>query len=287
LEGLKLLVLSGQGPATAIVFAGDGPAIAAQSDLGLRIEDLNVFAIAALPSNTGFTNAATGVPVAVGISLRNCIETAIERCGVFAISATAANTPGTLAPAAPATIHLGSIAVALEGFLIETLLRDNLLSADIGLGEASLISSSKEARNIMAVVDLEVAGNLFPCNTAGVAFAEIGAGSDKPLQLNLFLLETAFRGNRVIGCSLVGLGIQGVSLPDAAIRIADNHIDVSGVGIVCGADNAEIADNLVTQAMSIASGGVTSALTVMGISVTSVPGGKLPITQARIVRTAH
>ncbi len=282
LEGLKLLVLSGQGPATALVFAGDGPAISASNDLGLRIEDLNVFAIAAAPSNTGFTNAAGAAPVAVGILLRNCIETAIERCAVFAISATPASAPGTLAPAAPTTIRLGSIALAFEGFLIETLIRDNLLSADIGIAQSSLIPSFKEARNIMAVVDLEVVRNLFPCNTAGVAFAEMAAGSDNPIQLNLFLLETGLRENRLIGCSLVGLGIQGVSLPDAAIRIADNHIDVSGVGIVCGADNAEIVDNLVTQAMTAA--GANTAIKVIGISITSVPGGKLPITEARVLR---
>lgn len=284
LEGLKLLALSGQGPATTLVFAGDGPAISAHNDLGLRIEDLNVVAIAAPPSNTGFTNAATGAPVVIGILLRNCIETAIERCSVFAISATPANAPGTLAPAAPAAIRLGSIAVALDGFLIETLIRDNLLGADIGLGEASLLGSLKDARSVMAVVDLEVIRNLLPCVTAGVAFAEIAATSDNPAQLNLFLLETALRENRVIGCSLVGLGVQGVSFPDAAIRIADNHVDVSGVGIACGVDNAEIADNLVTQAMSAATGGTLVLPKVMGISITSVPGGKLPITEARVLR---
>jgi hypothetical protein len=110
LDGLKLLVLSGQGPATALVFAGDGPALAAQNDLGLRIEDLNVFAIAAAPSDTnmGFINASAAAPVAVGILLRNCVETATERCAVLVISATAANTPatgaGTFTPSAPATI---------------------------------------------------------------------------------------------------------------------------------------------------------------------------------------
>lgn len=284
LEGLKLLVLSGQGPATAIVFAGDGPAIAAHNDLGLRIEDLNVFAIAAAPSDTGFTNAAAGAPVAVGILLRNCVETAIERCGVFAISATAANAPGTFTPNAPATIRLGSIAVALDGFLLETLIRDNLLSADIGLGEANLIPAFRDVRNVMVLIDLEVVGNLFPCTTAGVAFAEIGAASKTAQQLNLFLLEIAFRQNRLLGCALAGIGVEGVSLPDAAIRIADNHIDVTGVGIVCGADNSEIADNLVTQAMSAAAGGAAALRKVTGISITSVPGGKLPITEARILR---
>jgi hypothetical protein len=287
LEGVELLVLSGQGPATSLVFAGDGPAIAAQSDLGLRIEDLNVFAIATAPiDNTGFTEAS-GAPIAIGIMLRNCVETAIERCAVYAISAASANavaaTGATFAPSAAATPSLGSIAIALDGFLLETLIRDNLLSADIGISEAGLIASLRDARSVMVLIDLEVASNFFPCNLGGVAFIEIGAASKTPEQLNLFLLEIAFRENRLIGCSLIGIGVQGVSLPDAAIRISDNHVDVSGIGIACGADGAEIADNLVTQAMSAAAGVIT-APSVMGISISSIPGGVLPITEARILR---
>lgn len=282
LENLESVVLSGQGFATALVFSGSGPAIAAQSDLGLRIEDLSVFALAAATlNNTGFSSASTS-SVAVGILLRNCIEIAIERCAVYAISASAS--VGTFAPAGTA---LGSMAVALDGFLIETLIRDNVLSADVGIGEASLIASFREARSLLVLVDLEVVSNLLPCNLAGAALLELGAASENPEQLNMFLLETTFRGNRVIGCSVVGIGIEGVSLPDAVLRIADNHVDVSGNGIACGADGAEIADNLVTQAMTAASSSASSAsltANVMGISIISVPGGKLPITEARILR---
>jgi hypothetical protein len=115
----------------------------------------------------------------------------------------------------------------------------------------------------------------------------LGFGERTLAQLNLFLLEIAFRKNRALGCSLLGIGIAGVTLPDAAIRIADNHVDVSGTGILCGADGAEITDNLVTEAMTAASPANTGkALGTggVGIGVMSVPGGKLPVTAARILR---
>ena len=126
-----------------------------------------------------------------------------------------------------------------------------------------------------------------PVAWPGVAL--LGLGADRREQLNLFLLEIAFRANRVIGCSLVGIGIEGVTMPDGAIRIADNHIDVTGVGIGCGADGAEIADNLVTQAMTAASpandaNNSSAVRRASGVAMVSVPGGKLPITDARVLR---
>jgi hypothetical protein len=68
---------------------------------------------------------------------------------------------------------------------------------------------------------LQVVGNLLSCNFAGVGLLGLDAGFQQ--QLNLLLLEIAFRGNRVLGCSLVGAGIEGVTMQDRAIRVADNH----------------------------------------------------------------
>lgn len=174
------------------------------------------------------------------------------------------------------------MAVALDGFLVGTQIRDSFLSADIGLSQASLFAIY-EKRDVMVLVDLQVVGNLLSCNFAGVALLGLGARFQQ--QLNLFLLEIAFKGNRVLGCSLVGVGIEGVTMPDGAIRVADNHIDVSGIGI--GLDGVEIADNLVTQAMSSTAAGTTGtsvAAARAAVAIVSVPGGKLPITQMRILR---
>ncbi len=130
------------------------------------------------------------------------------------------------------------MAVARDGFLVETQILDSFLSADIGLVQASLFAIYEKS-DVMVPVDLQVVGNLLSCNFAGVSLLGLGARFQQ--QLNLLLLEIAFRGNRVLGCSLVGVGIEGVTMPDGAIRVADNHIDVSGIGIGWGADGSEMA----------------------------------------------
>jgi Family of unknown function (DUF6519) len=302
LEGLELVEFCGQGLATALAFVGNGPAILAESDIGLRIKDLSVFAVASAQlSDTGVASPAA----AIGILMRNCIESAVERCAVFAISANTASTaatntsvsnaPGALAEyVSTASLSIGTMAIALEGFIIEMDIRDNLLSADVGIGQASQFAISRNqaaqfgianVRQLLVLVDLDVRSNFLPCGVAGVAL--FGLGDQTQQSLNLFLLEIAFRTNRVLGCSFVGVGIEGVTMPDGAIRVSDNHIDVTGVGIGCGADGAEIADNLITQAMSAASPtntGASSSIGGAGVLVVPVPGGKLAITQARIMR---
>jgi hypothetical protein len=51
------------------------------------------------------------------------------------------------------------------------------------------------------------------------------------------------------------MGIAGVALINAAIKVNANHIDVGCLGVYCGCDGTVITDNLITQALS----GSTSA----------------------------
>jgi hypothetical protein len=279
LQGLRSLEISGQGPATALVFAGNGPAIVAENDFGLRIEDLSIAALTGAQANATFAGANAGSGAAVGILLRNCIEATVERCAVLALGPAPA--AGTAASAA-----IGTMSIALDGFLVETQIRDNALVANIGVGQAGQLTIDK-TRGLLVVADLSVANNAMLCGTAGAALFNPAAQAST--QLNLFLLETALRANRIGGCLVAGIGIAGVTLPDGVIRIADNHINVPGTGIICGADGAEISGNLVTQAMIavpppvfnpyVTGGGGPSA-----IAITSAPGGKLPIAGVRINR---
>jgi Family of unknown function (DUF6519) len=302
LEGLEMVELCGQGFATAVAFLGNGPAIVAENDIGLQIKDLSVLAVAGSP----LAATAGGSGVAIGILMRNCIESAVRRCAVFAVSTTAAtgaapaaNAPSGNAPASLAQFIssaapvVGTMAIALDGFLIETEICDNLLSADIGLGQAGQFALTSDQanqvgiaapRDIMVLANLDVVSNFMPCAVAGIALFALGAETSEGL--NLFLLEIAFRANRVLSSSFVGVGIEGVTMPDGAIRVADNHIDVAGVGIGCGADGAEIADNLVSQAMTASSPANTGTASSgnAGVLVVPVPGGKLSITQARVLR---
>jgi len=311
LTNLESVVLSGVGPATLLTFQGDGPAILAETNLGLRIQDLSVVAIATplstpppvarAPARRAAAVApAPVIATAIGILLRNCIGTTIERCGIYALPAKeVSSTPLTINNAAGAAVSdvfslintpgavlpgLSAMAVALDGFLIETLIRDNALVADVGVGTASLFPRSG-ARSVMVLADLAMTNNFMACTLAGSAILDTNSLLNKTGQLTVFSLETACRTNRVVNCSRFGIAVMGVSTGNAAIRIADNHIDVSGVGIVCAADGAEIADNLITQTVSPASSDARNfGPGAPGIAVASESSQKIPVAEARILR---
>jgi hypothetical protein len=321
LSGLYGVVLSGQGPATVLLYAGSGAAIMAEQDFGLGIEDMTVLAIATA-STTGDN---VGTPLAVGILLRNSVEIAIERCGILAVSAPppppappppAPPPPPPAPPSPPAPVPpppippaplpgtggattsttrprfaatsvggpaFGSIAVAVDGFLVEVSIRDNVLLADCGIGKASLLTNFARQtglaalRDLLVVGDFEVRNNWLPCGMAGFVLVDPAQANS----LTIFMLETAVDANRFLGCSEGGIGIAGVALPNAAIRINANHIDVAGLGIYCGCDGAVITDNIITQALS----GATSAIPGSpAVVIDSIPGGQLPVTGAQILR---
>jgi hypothetical protein len=309
LSGLKGVILSGQGPATVLLYAGNGPAIEAEQDFGLGIEDMTVLAVATQTA----AGAAATTAVAVGILLRNCVEVAIERCGVLALAAPpappppppapppappapppapppvpapaagAATRPGFAAAEGRAAFSPGSIAVAIDGFLVEASIRDNVLLADCGIGKANLFanvagaSSLAAARDLLVLGDFEVRNNWLPCGMAGVVIVDTAQGAP----LNIFMLEIAFDANRVFGCNIGGIGIAGVALTNAAVKISANHIDVAGLGVYCGCDGTVVTDNVITQAMS---GSQPAAPAAAAIVIDSIPGGKLPIAGTQIRR---
>jgi hypothetical protein len=177
----------------------------------------------------------------------------------------------------------GSLAVAIDGFLVEVSIRDNVLLADCGIGKASLLTNFARQTGLAAVRDLlvlgdfEVRNNWLPCGMAGFVLVD-------PVQANsltIFMLETAVDANRFLRCSEGGIGIAGVALPNAAIRINANHIDVAGLGIYCGCDGTVITDNIITQALSGATSAIPGAPAVV---IDSIPGGQLPVTGAQILR---
>ena len=291
LQNLEAVEFVGQGMATILAFAGTGPAVIAQGNFGLRIRDLSVLALASTPQGVEFFTA----PVAMGILLRNSVETVIEDCAIFALAVTAPSRVTELQAQAVASVSatISTIAIGLDGFLVETQIRDNLLWADIGIGQLAQFAISTEqsralavleSREVLALANLDVTDNFLPCAQMGVAL--LGPGGQNQQPLNLFLLEIACRDNRVLGCAAYGIAIEGFTMPDATIRIADNHIDVPGIGIHCGADGAEIADNFVTQAMTATSGNAaaSSSAAVSGITIVSIPGNELAIALVRILR---
>ncbi|WP_267221381.1 DUF6519 domain-containing protein [Dyella silvae] len=315
MENLSAVTLYGQGPSTVLLFAGDGPAVQIATGLGLSIEELTVLAVAIAPGATLASGAPApaSIPVAIGILLRNSAEIAIERCGILAVSSTSNKTAAAAPAPAPASglenaviayqaplassFNPGGMAIALDGFLLEVLIRDNVLVADLGVGKLGLLLNNTAAgatvakgttlaavRDILMAGDLEIIDNWMPCALAGIGIADLNSDT----ALSAFLLEISLSANRFLGCRTAGIGIEGVALPDAVVRIERNHVDVQGIGIVCGTDGLVVSDNFITQAMSGANASTLGKTNVQllpaAIQIGSVPGGKLPVTEAHVSR---
>jgi hypothetical protein len=115
----------------------------------------------------------------------------------------------------------------------------------------------------------------------GIAIADL-TGADA---WTYFGAEIGIESNRIFDCAEIGILIGGVAsaVSDAAVRIADNHLEVSGSGIVCATDMATIEDNFVTQAQTTLPASGPSA-PPLGIMVVPATGDPPLITNTRVIR---
>jgi hypothetical protein len=277
LDGLRNITLMGQGPATVLLYGGAGAAVEIFDSMDVRLQDVTIFAFAA--------DAATDVAAVVGVYLRNCLAIVIERCGVVAASLTAK----AEALWAPGTATGVSAAVAFDGFILETTLRDNIFLGEIGLckggalkfaaAKAEIKGASPETkhREILILADFIVSENLMICGKAGIAFFDASLLTG----LTVYGLKVVFEGNRIDGAQFCGALVEGFPLPHADLQFSRNALNITGGGIACAADAMTIADNFVTQTGAPAG---NSDAAPAAITVRSIPGSKLPIVQSRILR---
>ena len=271
---------------------------------------------AATNGGAAATNGAT--PVAIGIRMQNSALITVARCGILALSASefkfaAALFDGYRVDCAGAgsvnfdteaiskvdsletllknyTLSPGALAIALDGFLVEIQLRDNFLVADAGIGKTSLLAAAAGGTSVagiavasdwLAVVDLKITNTLAVCAMAGIAIVDL-TGADA---WTYFGAEISIEGNRIFDCAGTGILIAGVAsaISDAAVRIAGNHVEVPGSGIVCATDMAAIEDNFITQAQTTPPASGPSA-PPLGIMVISAASDAPLITNTRVIR---
>ena len=188
------------------------------------------------------------------------------------------------------TLSPGALAIALDGFLVEIQLRDNFLVADAGIGKTSLLAAAAGGTSVagitvasdwLAVVDLKITNTLAVCAMAGIAIVDL-TGADA---WTYFGAEISIEGNRIFDCAGTGILIAGVAsaISDAAVRIAGNHVEVPGSGIVCATDMAAIEDNFITQAQTTPPASGPSA-PPLGIMVISAASDAPLITNTRVIR---
>jgi hypothetical protein len=252
-EGLQDVIISGQGPATLLLFMSNDVAVTLEAASGVRIQDLSIVAYNVTPTEE------TTEPI--GLLLRNCATVTLERCVVVAANPNrivkfadigkpkaddgkVSYTEIFLAGGKFIADKFGCMAVAVEGAVIECTVRDNLLMGDICVGKSMLAASEKtwDGHPMMAIAGFEISSNLMISVVVGAALFDIHEDV-----VSLFLLETAITGNQILGNGYGGIICDGITDPGASIRVEGNTVETKGAGIAIGMDGAKVAGNTITQ----------------------------------------
>jgi Family of unknown function (DUF6519) len=258
ITGAQSLELEGKGWRTILVTAGREPAIVVQASLGVTIDSLTI-----LTSSLARVGA---LPAGIAIALRNTIGTAIERCVLAQLGAVRRDTQaGTTLTHEATTTGFASVGpqaagaplIALDGFVVETLVDENVLIGTTGIGsiwgaltselgfqameiglEERLRSSAAESAargsGYVLTYDLAIEDNLFVCFLTGVSL--------EGFTVNVG--ETRVLGNSVLGGLRVGIACTGFTLPlMSRVDVVGNMLEVFGFGIAVATDDTRVADN--------------------------------------------
>ena len=217
IRGARSLTLVGKGHQTILVHDARRPAIQISNSIEVTVRGLTVA-----------TRRASQSPrtPALAILVSNTVGTTIERCFV----GQASTLVGT--PTSGAAFHAG-VGIALGGFLAETVIRENVVLADVGVGSATAdrpraegmhrSGGASERRARASVIapprylfthGLFVEDNLLVCRRAGVDLGR--AASSKAMRTPPALLvhvgDTRVVGNSLYGCTEVGILVSGLVL---------------------------------------------------------------------------
>jgi hypothetical protein len=241
----RSLTLTGKGRGTVLVHTGDGPAIDVDDSIEVTIEHLTVTGTASEPIDPAPGAAAA---VELGIVVRNTMGATIQRC--FLVQAApflGGEELGAVlrrrAVAAPAPLT-GGIAIGLAGLLAETVIRENVVLADLGIGSltpdrpldpidglhrrelerSGLAGERSSGRQVFAaLVDLPehlvthglyIEDNLLACRRVGIdlgrAVEREGSSDDPKTAALVHIGDTRIRGNTIYGCVEAGIIAAGL-----------------------------------------------------------------------------
>jgi len=237
LERARSVRLSGVGPATTLVYCGEGAAIALDRARGVTIEDLSIVAVGAPEQDPAGlrTRLREGLPAPKGealealrravpghrraqvaaLEVRRSADVRLVRCDVYQLADRTSAGP----------------AIALRGDLQGIELLDNVVLGVTGVGTV------QGARAVTS--GLRIEGNELACELAGIDLDE----------RSVHVAETAIRGNQVRGCDEVGIAVRGFlhgGHPNDErhrLLIEANSVLVARGGIAVTADRARIAGN--------------------------------------------
>ncbi|MDQ6744414.1 MAG: DUF6519 domain-containing protein [Actinomycetota bacterium] len=310
--GASSVHIQGKGWRTIILAPQGSPAFVVARSIGVTIDLLTV--IAATVARRGQTG------LGIAIALRTTVGTIIERCVLLQLGALEQDPPSCQNPCQPVPptdpcppealrpflgrerlltdlrapfgpIALGGPLIALDGFVIETRILDNVLVGATGIGAlgadfgepvatgtwspGSLTHNSPwdatERASYLLTLQLLIEDNLFITWLTGVSLEGF----------TLHQGETRIRGSSILGCVRAGVACTGIVGAASRVDIAGNLIRVLGVGIAFGGDDTRVADNDVRLLAGLAEPCKEGSLATLGSMMTR-GGGLLAASIGRI-----
>ena len=250
LSGGRSVTVEGRGWRTILSAPGTMAALSIENSVGVSIRELTI-----ITSSRGRTTRATVGGTAV--ALRNCAGVTIERCVLLQSSFIRAGAThlaaATMRLASPfvASKAAGGPAIGLNGFVLLTTLRENVVVATAGVGNLSarpkldlasarsmdlLLPTARERASRASYLltgGLVIEDNFLRCDRTGVSLEGF----------SLHMSETRIAGNTVQGCSRSGVVATGVVSPGGHLDLTGNTINVRGDAIVVGVDDVLVAHN--------------------------------------------
>ena len=213
--------------ARSVRIKGQGPATVLFGDAAaISLEDCMGMAIENLAITNSGKLPAVSVRTGIGLTLRDLVVLVLN-------------------PQADAA------ALSLSGTVAAFSLRDSLVVGPHGL--RALDRSVPDQANVLITAGLRIENNVFWCASQGIDFSGLAG----------HLLGTQITGNELLGCRAGAITLAGAAFPGAAVRIADNCLNVNGPGIRCAVDGAWICDNK----LNMTAGDSSPGKAVAGISL--------------------
>jgi hypothetical protein len=302
IAGSRGVTLAGEGARTVIAYEGDGLGIEVldclevslerftiavarankptpSADQGSRATNHRDVMVGALPT---FTAVRLGQQT-VAIALVNTIDCRVDRC--FVVSG--------LAPAATSTLSLdGSLGIGLGGIAMRTRLHDNVVFADVAIGDLTIGRAG--TTNVVSYdhlgietgyflsVDLTIVDNMLLGLTAGVDFGSLPKAPsgkvaaqrrDDALGPAIHLGATRCCNNLVVGSRAAGIAILGAGGAQRGLQLTEKDVTEIQAGgaegttvlvlgalaasLLRGLDRVEVAGNV---------------LDIAGIGIAIAPG---------------
>jgi hypothetical protein len=196
--------LKGQGRNTRLLYRGAGAAVVIEESRGVVLEDMCI------------QHAGQSDTPRYGVLARNSAEVILRRCII------------EVDPQ-----ESGGIAVGLGGYLVETFIQGNQLSASTGIGSFAERGEQGQDNKYRFTAGLYIQDNVLACDRKGISLE----------QASFLFAEAWLSGNSLSRCAESGIAVLGTAFPNARVNVFGNVLRVRGRGIVIGTGVVRVSSN--------------------------------------------